>query len=95
MPAALGPALIPLLSPFRSDPSAGVYDPEGTAPSRTTRFAKTPNYFSSFKDRSGDWAVYLGACIMGKVSSVLSSPEWSCCRFSFALSLAGWLSVPD
>ncbi|GAA5969431.1 hypothetical protein JCM8115_003249 [Rhodotorula mucilaginosa] len=64
---ALGPALIPLLSPFRSDPSAGVYDPEGTAPSRTTRFAKTPNYFSSFKDRSGDWAVYLGACIMGKL----------------------------
>ncbi|GAA5874690.1 hypothetical protein JCM3774_004782 [Rhodotorula dairenensis] len=64
---ALGPALIPLLSPFRSDPSAGVYDPDGTAPSRTTRFAKTPNYFSSFKDRGGDWAVYLGACIMGKL----------------------------
>jgi hypothetical protein len=38
---------------------------------RGLRAAKTPNYFSSFKDRSGDWAVYLGACIMGKVSSVL------------------------
>ncbi|GAA5990189.1 hypothetical protein JCM10908_005866 [Rhodotorula pacifica] len=64
---ALGPALIPLLSPFRSDPSAGVYDPDGTAPSRTTRFARAPNYFSSFKERTGDWAAYLGGCIMGKL----------------------------
>ncbi|GAA6023890.1 hypothetical protein JCM8202_001276 [Rhodotorula sphaerocarpa] len=66
---ALGSALIPLLSPFRSDPSAGVYDPDGAAtPStRTTRFARAPHYFSSFKERTGDWAVYLGACIMGKL----------------------------
>lgn len=31
------------------------------------KFARTPDYFSNFKRHGGDWAVYLGQCIMGKV----------------------------
>lgn len=64
--AALGPTLIPLLSPFRSDLAAG-YDAEGQSLARPMRYVRTPEYFANFKERAGDWAVYLGACIMGKV----------------------------
>ncbi|GAA6054736.1 hypothetical protein JCM3770_000056 [Rhodotorula araucariae] len=63
---ALGPALIPLLSPFRSDLAAG-YDAEGMPLTRPMRYIRSPDYFANFKDRAGDWMVYLGACIMGKL----------------------------
>ncbi|BGO95518.1 hypothetical protein NBRC10512_007776 [Rhodotorula toruloides] len=64
---SLGATLVPLLSPFRSDASAAPYDPEGPPFNRATRYARTPDYFANFKDRAGDWACYLGGCIMGKL----------------------------
>ncbi|GAA5998588.1 uncharacterized protein JCM10292_002805 [Rhodotorula paludigena] len=69
---ALGPTLIPLLSPFRSDLAAG-YDAEGQSLARPMRYVRTPEYFANFKERAGDWAVYLGACIMGKL--ILGDPQ--------------------
>ena len=36
---------------------------------RYMRHARTPDYFSEFKERGGEWATYLGACIMSKVSA--------------------------
>ncbi|KPV74181.1 uncharacterized protein RHOBADRAFT_54034 [Rhodotorula graminis WP1] len=63
---ALGPALIPLLSPFRSDLAAG-YDAEGQPLTRPMRYLRAPEYFANFKERAGEWMVYLGACVMGKL----------------------------
>lgn len=62
--AALGPSLVPLLSPFGIDPESG-----SEAQPRLIRFAKIPDYFSEFKQRSGELGVYLGGCIVAKVRS--------------------------
>ncbi|GAA5882946.1 hypothetical protein JCM16303_006666 [Sporobolomyces ruberrimus] len=73
---ALGNTLIPLLSPYVQSPSP--LDPAFAPPTelggdaqlnkQPMRFAKTPDYFANFKGgHSGDWAVYLGGCIMGKL----------------------------
>ncbi|KAM0755188.1 hypothetical protein T439DRAFT_322245 [Meredithblackwellia eburnea MCA 4105] len=59
---ALGPALIPLLSPFVIDPESG----SETQP-RAIRHAKVPDYFSEFKHKGGEWGCYLGGCILAKI----------------------------
>lgn len=59
---ALGPALIPLLSPFGIDPESG----SETQP-RVIKFAKVPDYFSEFKLRGGELGCYLGGCILAKI----------------------------
>ncbi|GAA5933637.1 uncharacterized protein JCM15063_001368 [Sporobolomyces koalae] len=69
---ALGSTLIPLLTPFvqnvTNDPALDEQDPSAGASGRQPiKFARTPDYFSNFKPHTGDWAVYLGACIMGKL----------------------------
>lgn len=79
-PAALGPALVALLSPFRSDLAAG-YDAEGQPLTRPMRYLRAPEYFANFKDRAGEWMVYLGACVMGKVRPVvLRARQAKCSR---------------
>ncbi|GAA6017324.1 hypothetical protein JCM11491_000631 [Sporobolomyces phaffii] len=67
---SLGSTLVPLLSPYVQSPApTDVVTAEGgpVMDKQPMRFAKTPDYFSNFKPHSGDWAVYLGGCIMGKL----------------------------
>ncbi|BGP49732.1 hypothetical protein JCM10450v2_005637 [Rhodotorula kratochvilovae] len=73
---ALGPALIPLLSPFRADLAAG-YDAEGLPLTRPMRYIRAPDYFANFKDRAGEWMVYLGACVMGKSKLFMSKQDYA------------------
>ena len=60
---ALGPALIPLLTPYCTDP-------ESLAETQTKllRHAKFPEYISEYKTRGGEMGVFLGGCILAKVS---------------------------
>ncbi|GAA5950920.1 hypothetical protein JCM21900_000373 [Sporobolomyces salmonicolor] len=58
---ALGATLLPLLSPYTIDVDSG-----SEAQPKTMRYARVPDYFSQFKEHTGDWGIYLGECIMGK-----------------------------
>lgn len=60
--AALGPTLIPLLTPFTIDPESG----SETQP-KVLRYARTPEYFSEYKERGGELGCFLGGCIMAKL----------------------------
>ncbi|GAA6035638.1 hypothetical protein JCM8097_004941 [Rhodosporidiobolus ruineniae] len=68
---ALGSTLAPLLSPYRLDADSGtvaaIAAEGGVVPQRGVRYARTPDYFSGFKERVGEWGCYLGAGIMGKL----------------------------
>ncbi|GAA5907385.1 uncharacterized protein JCM6883_001187 [Sporobolomyces salmoneus] len=66
---ALGTTLVPLLSPYVQSPiSIDLYAEGGPTYNKLAmKFARTPDYFSNFKKNGGDWAVYLGECIMGKL----------------------------
>ncbi|GAA5954590.1 hypothetical protein JCM3765_003824 [Sporobolomyces pararoseus] len=67
---ALGNTLIPLLSPYVQSPIplTDTYSESGPSYNKQSmKFAKCPEYFSNFKKHSGDWSVYLGGCIMGKL----------------------------
>jgi hypothetical protein len=70
--------LIPLLSPYVQSPVAiDLYAEGGPLMNKSPmKFAKCPEYFSNFKRHGGDWAVYLGACIMGKVSYLYLYPPF-------------------
>ncbi|KDE05385.1 hypothetical protein MVLG_04295 [Microbotryum lychnidis-dioicae p1A1 Lamole] len=58
----LGAALIPQLEPYVIDPDSG-----SESQPKIVKYARTPDYFSEFKERSGELAVYLGGCIMAKI----------------------------
>ncbi|GAA5852346.1 hypothetical protein JCM8547_006749 [Rhodosporidiobolus lusitaniae] len=68
---ALGSTLTALLLPFRPDTDsqtlAAIAAEGGVPPVRGVRHARTPDYFANFKERAGEWACYLGGCIMGKL----------------------------
>ncbi|ORY69162.1 hypothetical protein BCR35DRAFT_308189 [Leucosporidium creatinivorum] len=59
---ALGPTLIPLLKPFTIDPESG-----SESQPKTLRYARTPEYFSEYKERGGELGCFLGGCIMAKL----------------------------
>ncbi|GAA5849636.1 hypothetical protein JCM5353_006032 [Sporobolomyces roseus] len=66
---ALGSTLLPLLSPYSATPQPpdqAMID-QAITPRGPMRYARTPEYFANFKEHAGDWGVYLGACIMGKL----------------------------
>ncbi|GAA6063804.1 hypothetical protein JCM10212_005967 [Sporobolomyces blumeae] len=64
---ALGATLIPLLSPFSIPAVEDPLEPQSAGAQPTMRYARTPEYFSNFKEHAGDWGVYLGECILGKL----------------------------
>jgi len=71
---ALGSTLLPLLSPYSAtpqQPDQSMID-QAITPRGPMRYARTPEYFANFKEHAGDWGVYLGACIMGKVCQPFS-----------------------
>ncbi|SCV74979.1 BQ2448_8008 [Microbotryum intermedium] len=58
----LGAALIPQIEAYVIDPDSG-----SESQPKIVKYARTPDYFSEFKERSGELAVYLGGCIMAKI----------------------------
>ncbi|KAK4048855.1 hypothetical protein OIO90_005663 [Microbotryomycetes sp. JL221] len=59
---ALGSTLVTLLSPYSID-----NDSTHESSTKTTRYIKTPDYFSEFKTREGELTCFLGSSILSKI----------------------------